>query len=387
MLLDNKPYTFDRVVRIGIGLIIAYVIIRLVGYLSDVLIPFAIGALIAYLLNPLVVYVQKVLKNRILSVIATLVGVLLIIVLIGWIFIPRLLNEIMHMGQLVTSLVNNSEFASQVSGRIPHKIWDFINQIISKAEVQDFFKNDKLLDILSKVGEKILPGIWSIITGATSVVIGIAATTIVFVYILFLLIDYDKYSKGWKKLLPYNLQQPISEFVVDFIDIMNKYFRGQALIAFIIGILTAIGFSIIGLPMAIFLGLFVGILNMVPYLQIVGVVPTAFMAVLHSVETGQNVWVVLGLVTLIFLIIQAIQDYILTPKIMGKVTGLNPAIIVLSITIWGKLLGFLGLIIALPMTYLFLTYYRRFLSDYEKNSNHQIDPNTLNDKRSDLEIH
>jgi predicted PurR-regulated permease PerM len=74
----------------------------------------------------------------------------------------------------------------------------------------------------------------------------------------------------------------------------------------------------------------------------------------------------LGLVLLIFLIVQEIQDWILTPKIMGDATGLNPAIILLSLSLWGKMLGMLGLLIALPMTYLILSYYRRLIAKSQK---------------------
>ena len=110
------------------------------------------------------------------------------------------------------------------------------------------------------------------------------------------------------------------------------------------------------------MGLFLGLLNMVPYLQIVGTVPALLLAVVHAVETGTAIWVVLALVALVFVGVQVIQDAVLVPRIMGKVTGLNPAMILLSLSIWGKLLGLLGLIIALPMTYLLVVYYRRFLA-------------------------
>jgi predicted PurR-regulated permease PerM len=86
------------------------------------------------------------------------------------------------------------------------------------------------------------------------------------------------------------------------------------------------------------------------------------LSLVHAVETGTNPWLVLALTGAVFLVVQAIQDLLLVPKIMGDVTGLNPAMIMLSLSVWGKLLGLLGLIVALPMTYLLLVYYRRFLA-------------------------
>jgi predicted PurR-regulated permease PerM len=142
---------------------------------------------------------------------------------------------------------------------------------------------------------------------------------------------------------------------------MSNYFRGQAAVASICGVLFALGFTLVGLPLGILLGLFVGLLNMVPYLQILGLIPAGLLAMMHAVQSGTNIWMVLGLTGLVFVVVQLIQDGFLTPKIMGKVTGLNPAMIMLSLSIWGKLLGLLGMIIALPVTYLLLVYYRRLI--------------------------
>ena len=142
---------------------------------------------------------------------------------------------------------------------------------------------------------------------------------------------------------------------------MNKYFRGQAIVALCVGILFSIGFLIIDFPMAIGLGLFIGLLNMVPYLQLVGFIPTILLAIVKAADTGENFWWVLFLALIVFAVVQLIQDSFLTPKIMGKVTGLNSAIILLSLSIWGSLLGVLGMIIALPMTTLLLTYYQRYV--------------------------
>jgi predicted PurR-regulated permease PerM len=146
---------------------------------------------------------------------------------------------------------------------------------------------------------------------------------------------------------------------------MNRYFRGQALIALIVGSLFAIGFSIIQLPLAIVLGLFIGLINMVPYLKIVGIIPTATMGLLRSVETGQTYLSILLGIAIVFILIQMVEDLILTPRIMGKVTGLNPAVILLCLSIWGTLLGIIGIIIALPMTTLIMSYYKRFVLDKE----------------------
>ncbi len=138
---------------------------------------------------------------------------------------------------------------------------------------------------------------------------------------------------------------------------MRRYFKLQSVIAAIVGVLFAIGFTIIDLPMAIGLGLFIGMLNLVPYLQTLGLVPAVMFAMLRAAESGQSIWMALLGVGIVFIVVQGIQDAILNPRIMGKRFGRN----LLSLSVWGALLGFIGLIIALPLTTIVISYYRRYV--------------------------
>ena len=123
---------------------------------------------------------------------------------------------------------------------------------------------------------------------------------------------------------------------------------------------VAIGFVIIDFPVAIGFGLFIGFLNLIPYLQIVSLLPMAFLALMKAANTGDNFWVVLLSALVVLCIVQAIQDLILIPRIMGKRMNLHPAVILLSLSVWGKLLGLLGMIVALPLTTLVVGYVKRY---------------------------
>ena len=205
-----------------------------------------------------------------------------------------------------------------------------------------------------------------VFSGSYAIIVALLAFFITLIYIVFILIDYERISKGAIGLIPLRFRDKAASVLADVEYAMNRYFRGQAMVAGSVGILLAIGFKIIGLPMGVILGLFIGLLNMVPYLQIVGIVPMVFLCLLQALETGNNFWVVLALAVGVLIIVQLIQDLFLVPKIMGKMTGLNPAIILLSLSIWGILLGVLGMIIALPMTTLLLSYYERFIATMGK---------------------
>ena len=150
---------------------------------------------------------------------------------------------------------------------------------------------------------------------------------------------------------------------------MNGYFRGQALVALSNCVMFSVGFVIIGFPMPIALGCFIGLISFVPYLQVVGIVPALILALLRSADTGQNFWLLIGGVALVYIVVQVLQDTIVTPHVMGKIMGLSPAIILLSLTVWGYMLGIIGLIIALPLTTLAISYYHRYIiGDIEKPS-------------------
>jgi predicted PurR-regulated permease PerM len=359
-LAEQRPYTFDRVVRILITIGILAGVIWLAGYLSDVLIPFAVALLLAYLTNPLISLVQKKVTNRAAAVFISLLGIIGLVVLLGWFVIPMIAAEIVQMGRIVTDLVNNSALAEAASKQLPPDIWQVIKNFFARTEIKNFFKDINIWKILNTVAQKVLPGVWGLVTGTASFFAWLIGLFVIGLYFIFLLLDYET-VRGWKELVPPAYRESVVGFVDDFESAMSNYFRGQAAVAAICGVLFAIGFALVGLPLGILLGLFIGLLNMVPYLQIIGLIPAGLLAVMHAVQSGTNIWMVLGLTGLVFVVVQLIQDGFLVPKIMGKVTGLNPAMIMLSLSIWGKLLGLLGMIIALPVTYLLLVYYRRLI--------------------------
>lgn len=361
MVFNNKPYTADRIVRICITIILFGGFVWLLNYLSDVLIPFAVAFLLAYLINPLVLLLQKKIPNRFAAVFISLFIVLAGITVLAWLFIPIIMNEIIHTGNVLTAVFYNSELAERAGQYMPKDIWQTVKDYVEKNELQDSFKRANLGKIIATIARKVLPGIWGVITGTASFVIGLIGLSIIGLYLIFLLLDYQKIRQNWKSLLPPAYRETIPAFIIEFESAMKVYFRGQAAVATIVGILYSLGFWIINLPLGILLGLFIGLLNMVPYLQVIGFIPAFLLGFIHALETGGNLWLMFGLICLVFVIVQVIQDGILVPKIMGSVTGLSPAIILLSLSIWGKLLGIFGLLIAIPVTCLFFAYYRRLV--------------------------
>ncbi len=368
MILDNKPYTFDRVFRLFTTIIISAGVLWLMNYLSDVLIPFAVAFLMAYLLNPLVNRVQRVVKNRVAAVFAALVLIMAVCVLALLVLVPVVARELTHISELVRRVAQDADLTQRAVLFLPAGVWEQIREVLRGENIQQYLTlidREHIWALVKIAGKKLLPGVWQVIYGAASVLFAVLGLFVILLYLVFLLLDYERATTEWSSLLPSHIRETTLDFLQDFNNAMNRYFRAQALVAFLVGVLFSIGFWLIGLPMALLLGMFVGLLNMVPYLQIIGLLPAALLAMMRFLETGGNPGVILGLTLLVFAVVQVIQDSLLTPRIMGKATGLSPAMILLSVSIWGKLLGLLGLIVALPMTCLLLAYYRRLVASAE----------------------
>ena len=213
------------------------------------------------------------------------------------------------------------------------------------------------MDIINKAAS----GAWSVVGGTMSVIFSIVSWFIVLLYMFFILLDFNKLSRGFKAAIPAKYRRMALRIFGDVADTMSRYFRGQAAVSFFVGVIFAIEFYIIGLPMAIAFGMFVGLLNMVPYLQLISIPIAAFLCLVATAATGGSFWVMFGWVILAYIICQVIQDMVLIPTIMKSQMGLNPAIIFLSLSLWVYVMGFIGLIIGLPLTTLIISYYCEFV--------------------------
>ena len=354
-VMEQKKITFDSFIRSVIAVIIVVGIVMLLNRLSSVLLPFFLAWLISYLLFPLVKFFQYRchLKFRIVGILCTFLTVGLVLTGLLWLMIPPMLEESLRVKDLLVEYVNNSAYLTN----IPNLVEDFIHDHLTTDDVKTLVTQEGFLESVKQT----LPKVWDALIQSINVLSSVLTLTMVLLYTLFILLDYEEISSGWVDLLPARFRHFAVQLVSDIQQGMNLYFRGQGLVAFCVGVLFSIGFLIIDFPMAIGLGMFIGLLNMVPYLQLIGFIPAILLAVVKAADTGESFWLIMLSVLIVFAIVQMIQDTILTPRIMGHVTGLNSAIILLSLSIWGSLLGILGMIIALPMTTLVITYYQKYV--------------------------
>lgn len=357
--MERKKITFDSFIRAVILGAIIIGVLMLLKRLSGVLLPFFLAWLIAYLIYPLVSFFQHKLrlKNRIISIFCALFTLSIIGSVAFYLLVPPMIQEFLRVKDLLIEYFSTTHTASNV----PTTLSEFIRQNIDLHILEQMFSQENILDALKVT----VPKLWALISESINLLFGFFTVFLILLYIVFILLDYESISEGWAHLMPKKYRKTVTGILNDVKDGMNRYFRGQALVALCVGILFSIGFLIIDFPLAIGLGLFIGALNMVPYLQIIGFVPTIMLAILKAADTGDNFWFIIASAAAVFIVVQIIQDGYLVPRIMGKITGLNPAIILLSLSIWGSLMGMLGMIIALPLTTLMLSYYQRYIINQE----------------------
>ena len=351
----EQKITFDSFIRAVTILCLAIGAVWLLNTLSSVLLPFFVAWLLAYLLYPLVRFVQYRLRlrNRILSIVVALLFVFTLLAGFFALIVPPIIKETVHIAELTTLYFHDVMTQTNMSKYIQNVV-DYLS---NKNTLVNLVQQSSFIDALQNV----MLQTWNIVASTVNVALGVLSVFVVLLYMFFILVDYEKICQGWVNLIPAGKRNFASQVVQDVKNGMNAYFRGQSLIALIVGILFSIGFLIIDFPLAIGLGLFIGFLNLVPYMQLLGFIPTVLLAILKATETGESFWVIMLCALAVFAVVQLIQDMYLTPRIMGHVMGLNPAIILLSLSVWGSLMGIIGFIIALPLTTLLLSYYRRFI--------------------------
>jgi predicted PurR-regulated permease PerM len=412
-------YTFDRVVRMVLGAAGIVIVLGLLRYLSDVLLPFAAAVILAYLLNPLVTVFELKTKHRGLAVAITLgsLGIVGLGVLI--LLIPLTLSQVDRFQEDLAKL--RDDLASSIHGETPTETTAVAAEGASKAsdpavtlkgvpasakstigwtelkdgwmqyrreagtrprsdrlsdfrrklsgtylgksldEAVQYTRSDEFRGLLVGLAKSLAVGGWTVVAFALNLVLGLTGLIIVILYLVFLLLDFPEYARTWPTFLPPQYRDATVDFLTQFNDAMRRYFRGQSLIALLMGSMFSLGFSIIGLPMAVPFGLFIGLLSMVPYLPVVALVPAMLLAGLRAIEGDESFLGSVLLTLLVFAVVQVIQDTLITPRVMGKATGLRPIAILLGIFIWGKLLGFMGLLLSIPLTCLGIAYYRRYI--------------------------
>lgn len=357
----RREFTFDRIARMLVLSVLILLIYVAVQAIWSVILPFLLAGIFAYVMMPLVRFFQYTLRlrSRGLSVILTLLLLGTVVYLAIIFIIPSINAEIEKTLQVISGYSSGQDILTMI---LPRNIRNYLNgglrwgNFSQQLSLEKILENVKLL--LDQVGG-IINSTLSIFSWGLVFLIG-------FVYFVFILLDFENLGRGFISLFPKTLRPTIRTISMDLDRYMNNYFRGQALVAMSVGILLSIGFNIIGLPLATAMGIFIGILNFIPYMQALGIIPLGLASLLMAAQTGENAFVCMLLAYGVLMIVQIIQDMIIVPRIMGQTMGMRPSLILLVLSVWGYLLGFFGMLIALPITMFIYSLYMRYVLQDEE---------------------
>jgi predicted PurR-regulated permease PerM len=328
---------------------------RGVALFSGVLWPLAVAGIAALMIRPLVSFLERRLKlARPVSVALLFAAVFLAFIGAAYLVLPRILAQLIGFITEAPSLWQRAATWSEANYPQWVELYDrYMENETARRVVESVTAQVQLL------AENSLPNLVS----ATGQVFGIfgllAGAAVIPIYLFYFLQTDEAPTKNLESNLPFlspSMREDVVFLAQEFLNIVVAFFRGQLLIGLIMGALLAVGFGVAGLNFGIGLGFTLGLLNVVPYLgTIIGLLLTIPTAYFQTDGGLALVAAVLG----VFVVVQLIESYLLTPRILGQNTGLHPVTIIVAIFFWGTALnGILGMILAIPLTAFFVTTWR-----------------------------
>jgi predicted PurR-regulated permease PerM len=361
-LSERQQATVSAAVTILAALVIViavagvfFLVGAFVNRFSNVFLPLAVAGVAALVFKPYFEWLRVRLRlGRLLALAAVFLSAIVPIAAFAWFFGALLVDQVGDLvGRLPDLWRSGEEWVRQHAPRVV----DFIqrHELVGRVRGAIEGREGALVEGLAAVGK----GAWSAGRGVATAVTGMLGWVVLPVYFSFFLMSEQRGLLDLEKHLPFlkpDTRADVAYLVKQFVDIVVAFFRGQLIIAFLQGLLFAIGFALVGLRYGFIIGLVLGFLNIIPYLgSIIGLataLPLAFF------QPGGGLGKVV-LVVAVFTVVQMIEGYVLTPKIMGDRTGLHPMAIIVAIFFWGSALGgIMGMILAIPLTAFLVVFLR-----------------------------
>jgi predicted PurR-regulated permease PerM len=306
-----------------------------------------VAGILAMLLRPYYDWLLKVCRGvQAAALVLFFLSALLPLTAFSWIVGRFAISQLIQMFDDLPTMIANLRTAIQTH-------WPMVTGMLEKyglmTEVNKVLENpgSMVANLLRYWGVRTSQGFLHVFLSAA----GMFAWAVLPVYLAFFLMAKPFETSKIGEFLPFLKKQTREDVVYlfgQFVDILLTFFRGQIIVAFAQGVLFAIGFASVGLPYGVVIGISLGFLNIIPYLGSIAGLGVA-LPLAYFGEGGGVSRVVLVLV--VFALVQAIEGYVLTPRIMGKRTGLHPALIIFAVFFWGVALGgILGMMLAIPLT-------------------------------------
>lgn len=300
--------------------------------LGDVLLPFVIGGAIAYFLDPVADRLERLGLSRAAATAVITIFSLLIVVLMALLVIPSLVAQAVQLFNIAPQLFR--ELQDVITSRFP-QILDDGSTLRSTLEAVGQTIRDRGGELLQ-----------SLLTAGMSVVNFVVLLVITPVVAVYLLLDWDRMVARIDDLLPRDHAPTIRKLAGQIDDTLASFIRGMGTVCLILGTYYAIALMLVGLQFGLVVGFVAGLVTFIPYL---GALIGGALAIGLGLFQFWGDWVSLGLVLGIFVIGQVVEGNILTPKLVGGSVGLHPVWLLLALSVFGALFGFVGMLVAVPV--------------------------------------
>lgn len=312
--------------------ITAAVIVVLLWALGNVLMPFILGGAVAYFLDPLADRLERLGLSRVASTaVITVIGTLIFVIL-ALLVIPTLINQTVSLIEIAPNLFR--DFTSFLTDRFPTLLVEGSTLRNSLASIGT---------TIQERGGELLEAVFASFAGLLNVVVLFVIVPVVAVY---LLMDWDRMVASIDALLPRDHAPVIRRLARDIDKTLASFIRGMGTVCLILGSYYAIALMLVGLQFGLVVGFVAGLVTFIPYL---GALLGGALAIGLALFQFWGDWVSIGLVAGIFMVGQVIEGNILTPKLVGDSVGLHPVWLILSLSVFGSLFGFVGMLVAVPL--------------------------------------
>jgi len=328
---------------------IAAVVLLVVAcyWLKAIVIPLLLAIFVAYIFDPVIGRFERFHIPRAPAIIMTIVALIAALVLVSILIAVTSTDDAQRIARSVIAFKEKIEtetpelpagviqrfLQSKHAEQIARILKDNLSQVASYAA-----------DIGSTVGTKMLDAVTGLGRGVMWFVAAVAKTLLFVIVTFYLLKDFADFKAGALRLVPFERRERVVIVLGKIDELLHGFFRGQLLVSLSLAAIYAVGLSALGVPFALIIAIVGGLANIVPYLGLVlGLLP----AVLLAVVAFGDVWHPLGAVA-VFVVGQALEGTVLTPRIVGRTTNLHPVFVILSILVFAQVLGFVGLLLAVP---------------------------------------
>ncbi len=333
----------------------------LVYLLSSVMTPFVIAAFLAYLTDPMVNHMQawKVPRTLATILVFVILGIILMILLL--IIVPMLEQQIVLMINTIPAIINWAQ--TDVVPWLNKKFG--VTHLINITWIKQNITNN-----LSGAGSIATSVLRTISHSGMTVFSWLVNLILIPVVMFYLLRDWDLLENGCHKLMPRSIEPVAVKLLKQCDEVLSAFIRGQLMVMLCLGILYSVGMSIVGLDLALLIGMIAGIVSIVPYLGFIIGITSATIAALvqfHDWLHVIGIWVV-------FAVAQTIEATTLTPWLVGDKIGLHPVAVIFAILAGGELFGFVGILLALPVSAVIMVFIRYFTGRYVQSNLYSKQP-------------